>query len=763
MKKFFKIIFSIILIFTILLSVGIIYFFTIAKEAQFDDSKLYSGRLNMVFYNSQDEEIQTDFMKNRENIKLETLPKYVKYSFIAVEDVRFYEHGGLDYKRMVKALFNNVTSMSFKEGASTISQQLIKNTHLTNQKTLERKAKEIRLTKILEKKYTKSQILEMYLNSIYFGENAYGLNEAADAYFNKPAAKLTLSESAMLAGIICSPGKYSPFDNYDGAVKRKNLVLNLMLKNDFIDKKEFDMAVADRPLVYKKDKNYLYKSYIQSAYDEVFEKTRLNKTQNGKFRVYTFLDKNLQDEIESNQFNNQTSCKKSVVLIDNSSFSVKAFYSNTENVKRSPASAIKPVLVYAPALEYNIISPASLILDEETDFGNYSPSNFDKSYHGFVSAREALVKSYNIPAVKTLNYTGIDKSKKFAENLGITFTEEDKTLTLALGGFNQGVTLKQLAGAYVPFSNGGEYADSAFIRKIEDEKGNIIYEKPRYRARVMDGSTAYLITDMLNDCAKTGTASKLNADYEIAAKTGTNGNEKGNLDAYTISYTSENTLGIWYGNNDGEYLDNSVLGGTVVSAHSKSVWDKIYLDNKPADFAVPDSVCLVALDKISYDSDKKIEAASAFTPEKNIKYEYFKKGNLPKDTSTKFVTPKVSKADIKYENNKICIVLCQTNYYNYKLFRDLNGKKEFVYEFNEGNKNKDYTENKLTGGGKYKYSIIPYFKFDGKEIAGEEFYLSEVVVPLQLVPKENKPGNKSKNKKPDKQNDDDWWNNYDFG
>ena len=310
---------------------------------------------------------------------------------------------------MIKALFKNIASGSFKEGASTISQQLIKNTHLSSDKTIKRKLKEIKLTKKLEKQYSKDQILEMYLNTIYFGHNCYGLQSAAEFYFNKKAENLNLAESATIVGLLSSPNNYSPFKNPEKSLKRRNIALRNMLTCGYIDDTVYASTVSLPLNAEMKSTNGKYESYISAIFDELEEIDFNNYLLTDGCKITTYLDPYAQNQIENLEY----PCDNAVIITDNFSGGVKAYKTTVNGAKRQPGSTAKPIFVYAPAIEERQINPFTKILDEKINYSGYSPENYDKKYHGFVTVTESIKNSYNIPAVKALNALTIDKSEKY--------------------------------------------------------------------------------------------------------------------------------------------------------------------------------------------------------------------------------------------------------------------------------------------------------------------------------------------------------------
>ncbi len=498
------------------------------------------------------------FDNNRINIQIDDLHDYTVNAFIAIEDKRFYNHNGVDYKRMVSALISNVKNRGFREGASTITQQLIKNTHLSNEKTIRRKISEIRLARKLERIYDKQSILQSYFNILYFGSGIRGLGTASIVMFDKPASELSIAQSAALASIINNPSKYSPYYNENNLTGRKELVLRQMLEQNYITRSEFDAAINE-PLVFGKNKQM---QYISGALKETCK--RLKCTERALFinncTIRTSYDPDISEYARNIIKTVDENISARVLVLDNKSGGIVCDETNEDKFidpRRSPASTIKPFLSYAPALE-NGMNPLSQIVDEPTVFGDYAPGNFRDIYRGYMSMKDCLIYSSNIAAVKLLQQNGVSKCKAVAQAFGIPFEKSDTSLSIALGGMEKGVTLTELANAYRTLACGGMYSDTHYIDSVTYDTG-VSFDTIHTVKQAVGDDTAYLLTDMLMQCAKTGTAKKLKYSGIIAAKTGTNGDSEGNRDCYCIAYTPLNTIAVWLGAKAG-VMPNNITG-----------------------------------------------------------------------------------------------------------------------------------------------------------------------------------------------------------
>ena len=588
-----------------------------------------------------------EFLSDDSTINIEDLNQYTIDAFVVKEDKRFYKHNGIDIIRIFGALKNNIQSGDVVEGGSTISQQLVKNTQLSQEKTIKRKLTEIKLAGELEDKYSKDDILEMYLNTIYFGNNCYGIQSASRFYFNKDAQDLSLTESAVLSGLISAPSKNNPLASTQNAQKMAGIVLDIMLEQEKISNEEYKDANESIINLSAMLKGNAMSTYMQYATAEALELLNLKSfPSNADVKIKTYLDLNIQEElndkINSKNFNikNEKGILPDVcsLVLDNKTGGIIAFDGkssfNLIELKRQPASTIKPILVYAPAFEKGELSPASLILDEPIDINGYTPTNATKMYYGYTSVRESLIRSTNIPAVKTLQNTGIDYSKDVASKMGIKFYDEENNLALALGGFKNGVSFLDLASSYATLANGGKYIQPRFVKDIS-VNGNILYKNDEKQKYAISDSTSYLLTDILIDVTSKGTARKIGKhNFDIASKTGSNYFDEINNDAWSISYTTEHTFLSWFGNTSGNNgsMNNAVNGSTLPTLLNKLAIEKCYEDYSPKNFEKPNSVLELQIDKNEYEKNHNIIKADDNSVQTLT--EVFKKENAPQSKAT---------------------------------------------------------------------------------------------------------------------------------
>lgn len=687
-KKFVKwslISFGIFILLSILAFFSVYIYFS--KTSNFDKTKLDVSSFNITLYDDKENLIKEDNLINHKSIKLSSLPPHVYECFVATEDKNFYKHKGLDYKRMVKATLVNLKSFRFKQGASTISQQLIKNTHLTNEKTLTRKFREIAITKQMEKQLSKDEILESYLNCIYFGNNCYGIESAANFYFSKSAKNLTPSESAILAGVISAPSKFNPITRAENCKKKRDIVLENLCNYGTISPSSLQEE-KEKPItlnITKSDESKI-NSYSQMAIDESQRILGLSAKKIGLlgYQIHTYQNPkeqlNLNEVIQSSK-SLANGCEISSINMDTKTGAISSYYGTgnlkLSQIKRQPGSAIKPVLVYAPALEENKIFPCSIVEDAPININGYSPNNASKTYMGNVSVRTALNKSLNTVAVKVLSYVGIDDAKYYAKKCGIEFDESDNNYALALGGFKHGTTLEELTNSYLPLANQGKFVKSTFIKYITDEKGKIVYHHNPVENFVFRDDTSFLMTDMLRGCVNFGTSKKLSTlGFEIAGKTGTVGTKAGNTDGYSISYTSDKLTGVWVGRLDNK-PQKDLSGSKLPTTIAKQIYENV-LTQKPKDFSRPNSVEEIEIDLLALKENSLIQKANTFTPERYKVKEIFSKFNLPNQVSENFVKLDAPKLETITIDGKKIITFDAKDYVEYELFNEKDGKTDLV-------------------------------------------------------------------------------------
>ena len=703
MKVAFKVIFVIIFSIILLGILTLTYLFISVKDFKLNENKLKTVVKKIEYYDNCNNLIYKEvFGGKNEYISLDKLNKHTIDAFIAIEDRKFYSHNGIDYKRIIGATINNVKSMKFKEGASTISQQLIKNTHLNSEKTLKRKVAEFKITLELEKKYTKEQILEKYLNTIYFGNNAYGINEASMLYFNKTADKLDLNESAVLAGLIKAPNVYSPFISYEKSMSRKNIVLKAMLDCSFITNSDYLSNKNKDVTVIKSKSNNFYDDYISAVKVELSDKITENPYESTNVKVYTYFDSSVQNNLYDTKVDEIDSLDKIKIVINNKNNGVIAFYGKNSKLKRCPASTVKPWLIYAPMINDKYITESSVIEDSKVNFSGYSPKNYKNKYYGNVTVKDAIINSLNIPPVKLLDGFQIKNVNKYTSKMGVIIKNEG--LSSALGSIENGMTLKEICDAYSVFNNDGDYIKSSFIKSIT-VNGKSVYNENKGRINVFDKSTSYIITDALIEAKNKGTSKKLkDFNFGLAAKTGTNGDNTSNLDAYSISYTTNHIIGVWIGLENGETMPNNITGGGYPTIFNREIVKFLYKDNSPQNFTIPSNVVKVKLDKNLLIKNKENVVCD------NGESFYYILGTEPKE-KIKSSNFKLNFTDISLKNNIVTIKNSSENCESFKVIRYFKGNNKVIYD----SKYTNIVTDKLDKFGIYEYKII-FKDFSDNEI-----------------------------------------------
>lgn len=559
--------------------------------------------------------------KRRTTVAFDEIPEMMKQATIAIEDKDFYHHGGFDIKGLLRGLIlKPLTGRGF-QGGSTITQQFVKNALLSSQRTVARKIRELILSFELEQVYSKDKILELYLNEIPYGNSAYGVQAAAQTYFGKDIEDITLPEAAVLAALPQAPSRYSPYgQNPDLLMARKDAVLTAMYKQGYITGEEEQTAAASEIQFQPRSESMRAPHFVLYVKELLADKYGEKAVEEGGWKITTTLDWTKQEAAqnaittygESNQTRYNAS-NEALVSIDPNTGEILAMVGSRDflnmdidgqlNVTlrpRQPGSAIKPI-VYSTAFEKGY-GPATMLVDVSTDFGQgYQPRNYDGTFQGPISIREALANSINIPAVKTLAYAGVQDVIDTAHNMGITTLNDGPDrygLSLTLGGGE--VTLLDLTSAYGVLATGGLYAPPMAILKVEDKNGRVLEENtpPKLR-RVLDPQVAYLVSNILSDdnarARIFGTGGPLNLPGRVvAAKTGTTNDFK---DGWTLGYTPDLVAGVWAGNNHNESM--TAASGLVATP----TWHKYMqvalagVPNKP--FPRPEGIREVEVDTLS--------------------------------------------------------------------------------------------------------------------------------------------------------------------
>lgn len=685
-------------------------------------------RTSIIYDGQSDVVTRLHGVQDRTWVSISELQPSTVYAFISAEDARFFEHEGVDVIRIAGAIVADIKAGSYVQGASTISQQLIKLSHLTSEKTISRKAEEAALAYEMERHYSKEDILEMYLNYVYFGGGYYGIEAAAEGYFGVHASDLTLDQSAMLAGILKSPSGYAPHINYAASINRRNNILRLMRDYGYITDDEKKQASAGRPTILH-DKNEEYSGYYTDAVTKsaaALMGITVDELIRGGYSIYSAMDSDIQHYCEE-MFKNgelfpaedseaaivvlEPSTGMVVAMVGGRSYTGGISFNRATDIRRQPGSVIKPVIAYAPAFEYLNYTAADMILDEETTFADYTPSNYGNKYYGWVTVREAVTKSLNVPAVKTLSAVGVYRAKDFAKRCGIEFDDKDDSLALALGGFTYGVSPLQIAGAYSCFASGGIYNTPTLIKKITDMNGLTVYEYRQDSRRVMSEANAYILTSMLKSVVTEGTGHRLNTlDIPIAGKTGTVGLANGNRDAWMAGYTPEYTAVVWQGYDSDRLglLPSSATGGTYPALMLYELFNHIYPDGRSGDFEKPESVKQYSIDAKTLKKQHKAVLANAMTPQSSRVTEYFTEETAPEDVSGYWAVPGSAQnlLAVREEGGVMVSFDCPDDFGMYTLWRSEAGKAEkplMTWNGREGHI--EYIDAAVKPGKGYRYRV----------------------------------------------------------
>ncbi len=564
------------------------------------------------------------FAEKRDPVRLNMVPQKLVQALIATEDRNFYRHSGIDLKGIARALYRDVKAFSFVEGASTLTQQLAKTLFLTPEKSVTRKIKEALLAVQLERRYTKNEILELYLNQVYFGSGAYGVESASQVFFGKPVDKLTLAECALLAGMPKAPSYYSPLVNITRAKKRRDTVLHQMAQVGSISKEESAIAVKS-PIILnqqnrKDTKAPYYISYLKNQLEEKFGEDSLYKD---GLTVYTTLSFSLQKvaenavaqgllaldkRIKKNGGITSPEPQAALVSMDTLSGAILAmvggrdYYQSPFNravfAKRQPGSAFKP-MVFACAIEQGIpqnkrLEDSPVVYRGANKGRDWKPQNFSKTFKGSVTMRQALSESRNIPSIGLLEMLGIASVIDFSHNLGI-HSYLNHNLSLALG--SSSVSLMELTSAYGVFPNEGKWVEPFGLLEVHDRKGRLIYRHKKRTKMVMSRAGAAVMTDMLQTVIEEGTGKSANfIRRPLGGKTGTTDDCK---DAWFIGFSPGIVTGVWVGRDRMISLGKHETGARAALPIWIQYMETAVLRDEYRYFDIPDDVVQMPIDRVS--------------------------------------------------------------------------------------------------------------------------------------------------------------------
>lgn len=555
--------------------------------------------------------------KYREDVSFKELPRDLVNAVLAAEDANFYRHNGFSIRSIIGALIADIRKRDFSYGGSTITQQLVKNSLLNAKKNILRKYQEVILANEIERRYKKNEILEMYLNSVYFGQGAFGIESAANTYFGIRAKDLSLAQSSMLVGILVAPSKLSPVSgDLKQAKIRQEYVLSEMVESRFITPAQKKFALEENLIFNESPQPFDYSAphFALMVKDELANKYGEETITRSGFIIKTTLDLDWQKFAEQ-QVREQvkrlavnSTSNGAVVVIDPKTGEIKALvgsidWDNNEFGKvniatsfRQPGSAFKPI-VYAAAFEKRLITPATVLKDEPAVFKqgygakDYKPKNYDGKFRGKVLARRALANSLNVPSVEVISKVGIRETIEMATRLGVTGLNDFSNYGYSLVLGSAEVRLVDLSSVYAAFANKGFYLEPTSILEIKDKSNQTVYTYSPNPKKVLDPEYAFMVSSILSDNTARAEVfgNVLNINREAAVKTGTTENFR---DAWTIGYTPSLVVGVWIGNNSGKEMDN-VAGSLGAAPIWKNLMERFLANTPKEKFEPPDNIASV--------------------------------------------------------------------------------------------------------------------------------------------------------------------------
>ena len=689
--KILNAILSVLMVIGIVIMVCIMLFcgFIVISAPEFDTDKLYNKEATIV-YDKDGNEFARLGAEQRELKTYEELPQVLVDAIVATEDSRFFQHNGFDVVRFAKASLGQLTGQSGAGGASTLTMQVAKNTFSRQEDgTIEssgiagivRKFTDIYMSIFLiEKNYTKEEIIEFYVNAQFLGQNTFGVEQASQKYFGKSVSDLSLAEASLMAGIFNAPSSYNPFYSTDLATKRRNTVLNLMVRHGYLTEQQAEdaKAISVESLITEKKAASLnkYQQFIDVVCDEIEEKFGLDPYSTPML-IYTTMDPKIQDLMtqlnegklnykwKTYKYNNyQDNIQIGAVITNVGNGSIAAVnggrhqeveraYSRATQMKRQPGSIAKPIFAYGPYLEYNNGNTGTLFFDNKMTYSNGQQlTNSDRTYKGAMTMRQALAQSRNIPAVQAFQAVNKNKISEFVHNLGIDYCKYNSKgepydcnlyESYAIGG---GIDLspKEMAAAYGTFARGGYYIEPYSFTKIVFRETDEIYEHKYEKVQAMSAETAYMINDMLVTATKQGVGGKINVKgSDIASKTGTSTYDSyvlknegipsyASADNWVITYSPDYVISFWYGvdKRNSKSWTHSTHAAIERKLISAQLANRIYKTNSK--FKKPSGIISAKYEK----ETNPAQLPSEYTPSSLISTELFKKGTEPSEVSDRF-------------------------------------------------------------------------------------------------------------------------------
>lgn len=577
-----------VVIVALVLILGVCFCLAIIPTLPDIDDIEYSNTNKSVLISEEGETVAEIFNENKSYVSFDNIPDNLKNAVVAVEDKRFYKHNGVDILGIIRAAFSNIKSGGISEGASTITQQVVRRLFLTDEQTFTRKLKEAMLAVKFERKYDKDKILEIYLNDIYLGDGTYGVEEASLYYFGKHVKDISLGESCMLAALPQAPSIYAPTTKkgYDLAKKRQEKILKLMLEQGYITNEEYDKTVNEQVKISSTDissigtSRFGYRDYTNRAVDEArdiiasyYKKKGLSEEKSiknadmliyqGGIQITCSLNVELQENglksINSTleKLTSDENVTSAFVSIDSKTGRVLAYYGgNTSidmaNTPRQPGSTIKPLYI-AKAIDSSLITKDTLILDKKVDINGYSPKNSSGKYYGYVPVSEAVARSLNTACVRIFDKMGVSDGVDAVKSYGFTtINSDDYNYAFSLGGLTYGLTPMEMSSAYSTFANFGSRCEPYFVYSIKDSKGEYIYKREKNNADyVISADANEQIVRCLKNAVLFGTGTSAKNSYLTYGKTGTTSNNK---DYWFCGITGDMSTAVWIGRTDNKSL-----------------------------------------------------------------------------------------------------------------------------------------------------------------------------------------------------------------
>lgn len=773
-KKTFSVFFHILTIIIFLSTLVVsVFVYNVVNDLEIRKFIYADNQVPTIIYDYKDKQVRSINNKYPLTVKYEEIPEQFISALISAEDARFFKHDGVDLPRLFSALINNLIAQNSIQGGSTLTQQLIKNEYLTNQKTIKRKIQEMYLAYKLEKELSKEEIFEAYCNLILFDGITPGVNNASHKFFNKDISEVNIVESAMLAALVKSPTLYNPFRYPQNALNRRNYVLEEMYQNGYIsyNQKILAQEVTIDEMLYHSQKSeisYDYQAYLDIVYDEAYQLTGYDPFSK-PMKIYTYLDSQLQmqldliqegkdTDIEIIDENQQLAC----AVIDNKNGSVvgviggkdykgERLFNRAYNMKRQPGSTMKPIFSYALAVEY-LKWNSSVVVDDipyKYPGTNINVSNVDNTYMGELTIVEALGYSRNTTALSTLekiiNKIGLTKTIKYLENLGILDCNYDQfNMSYGLGGMINGISPIQLAAAYRILQAEGKYIEPTTIRKIELYDGTVLY-KDRREVQVLSSETAFIMSDVLKrvvDNNYWGVGSLKVDGSDIGVKSGTTDFDNPTAYGYPLNASKD----VWYAGISKDYTFTVWTGFDKAEVGSKNYF-KASGDNQRVGIAKKTLSKLIAL-KVKknqkFDIPKTLTKVSVvkgkypyrlpnqYTPSDLIDYAYFKNDEMPTQSILPSKLPELTQVDTLFLGNKMIIIfppieqLHNKKEYGKTIYSDekIFGKIQYVVEYNDMIIRSDKNIIELVIDGKQSTILQCYYGYEKGDITSNYYPLN---------------------------------------